>query len=109
MLAVMLKISNANSFCQDCLCRFTSPNEDELIAMENVLSPGGKFRAMLQNITKMKEKSVDSSFNMLKPAICLFLEKGIKLLIVTLGPKGVFVCFKEGANLVKHPLKNDEV
>ena len=86
----------------------TSPNEDELIAMANVLSPGEEFRAMLPNITKMKEQSVDSSFDVLKPAIRLLLEKGIKLLVVTLGPNGVFICFREGVNLVKHPLKNDE-
>jgi len=68
--------------------------------MANVLSSGEEFRAMLLNITKMKEQSVDSSFNMLKPAIRLLLEKGIKLLVVTFGPGGVFICLREGANLV---------
>lgn len=88
---------------------FSSPNEDELIAMAKALSPGEDSHCMLKNITKIKEQSVDSSFNMLKPAIRLLLEKGIKLLVVTLGPNGVFICFRGDSNFVKHPLNNDSI
>ncbi|ONK59839.1 uncharacterized protein A4U43_C08F11490 [Asparagus officinalis] len=83
-----------------------SPNEDELIAMANALSSEEEFRAMKQKLTRMKEESIDSSFHILKPAISLLLEKGIKVLVVTLGANGIFVCFRGGATFVKHPLKN---
>lgn len=76
--------------------------------MANALSAPKEFCAMLDNVTKMKEQSVDSSFNILKPAIHLLLEKGIKLLVVTLGSNGVFICFK-GVNFIKHPLKDKKI
>lgn len=86
----------------------TSPNEHELISMANALSPCEEFRAMLKNITKMKEQSVDSSFHMLKPAIRLLLAEGIKLLVVTLGPNGVFLCFGAGFKFVRHPVSSSQ-
>ncbi|KAG5247746.1 pentatricopeptide repeat-containing protein [Salix suchowensis] len=61
---------------------FASPNEDELIAMANALSH--------ENMG-----SVESLFQFLKPAILVLLEKGIKIVAVTLGADGVFLCSKD--------------
>ncbi|PIN09276.1 Ribokinase [Handroanthus impetiginosus] len=72
---------------------FTSPNENELIAMANALSSEAKFMPMEKDSGNVK-LSTESLFRMLKPAIWVLLEKGIQLVIVTLGPDGVFLCFK---------------
>ncbi|KAL4555670.1 hypothetical protein LXL04_038297 [Taraxacum kok-saghyz] len=69
---------------------FASPNEDELIAMANALSPKRKFSPIhKQTLT------ITSLFQQLKPAISILLEKGIKVVILTLGSKGVLLCYKK--------------
>ncbi|XVF44926.1 hypothetical protein PTKIN_Ptkin02bG0162300 [Pterospermum kingtungense] len=66
---------------------FASPNEDELIAMANALSSSVKFHPVERN-----KCSIDSLFQMLKPAIWFLLEKGVKILVVTIGSDGVLLC-----------------
>ncbi|XVE49402.1 hypothetical protein DITRI_Ditri01bG0080000 [Diplodiscus trichospermus] len=66
---------------------FASPNEDELIAMANSLSSDNMFRSIERN-----KCSVDTLFQMLKPAIWVLLEKGVKILVVTIGSDGVLLC-----------------
>lgn len=83
---------------------FASPNEDELIAMANVLSGGDEFRPLKKNHNKNMLSTV-SLFQMLKPAIWVLLEKGIKVVLVTLGSDGVFLCSKGGPNCVKIPVE----
>ncbi|XVF01441.1 hypothetical protein REPUB_Repub04eG0089500 [Reevesia pubescens] len=68
---------------------FASPNEDELIAMANALSSEHIFRPIERN-----KCSMDTLFQILKPAIWLLLEKGVKFLVVTIGSDGVLLCSK---------------
>ncbi|KAE8663760.1 purple acid phosphatase 2 [Hibiscus syriacus] len=72
---------------------FASPNEDELIAMANALSSGNLFSP----IEKHKCSS-DTLFQMLKPAIWLLLQKGVKVLVLTIGSDGVILCTKGEPN-----------
>ncbi|KAJ9135550.1 hypothetical protein P3X46_032720 [Hevea brasiliensis] len=72
---------------------FASPNEDELIAMANALSCGNTFHPVEKD--NCRKCSTESLFQMLKPAILVLLEKGIKIVVVTLGADGVFLCSKE--------------
>ncbi|RLN28380.1 pseudouridine kinase [Panicum miliaceum] len=82
----------------------TSPNEIELVAMANSLSSPVKY-----NYHKMECKdnadAVEYLFEMLSPAMVFLLEKGIKLLVVTLGSNGVFICCKEHTDFVKDQRK----
>lgn len=81
------------SRCLSKQVTFASPNEDELIAMANALSAGNSFSYS----PSQKDKcSIESLFQMLKPAIRVLLENGIKIVIVTLGSNGVFLCSKGG-------------
>ncbi|KAL0283593.1 UNVERIFIED_CONTAM: hypothetical protein Sradi_7223500 [Sesamum radiatum] len=66
---------------------FTSPNEDELVAMANALSLGDKFLPIQRDCGSVKF-SVDSLFRALKPTIWVLLEKGVRVVIVTLGADG---------------------
>ncbi|XP_020693516.2 uncharacterized protein LOC110107581 isoform X2 [Dendrobium catenatum] len=87
-----------------------SPNENELIAMANALSSQQRF-SFVQRHTNTEKwlPSVQSLFDLLKPAILLLLERGIKLLIVTIGSDGVFVCFRDVADFLKDiTMKNKE-
>ncbi|KAJ3697779.1 hypothetical protein LUZ61_001484 [Rhynchospora tenuis] len=68
----------------------TSPNEAELIAMATVLSPQTKFEGI--NLEEIKGLPVEDLFQMLKPAIVSLFDKGIKLLLITLGSYGLFLC-----------------
>ncbi|KAK3420872.1 hypothetical protein EUGRSUZ_G00468 [Eucalyptus grandis] len=43
----------------------------------------------------------ESLIKILKPAIVLVLEKGIKIVVVTIGAQGVFLCSKEGSILTR--------
>ncbi|KDP46228.1 hypothetical protein JCGZ_10068 [Jatropha curcas] len=70
---------------------FVSPNEDELIAMANALSIGSMFHP----IERDNIKSTESLFQMLKPAISVLLDKGVKIVVATLGANGVFLCSKD--------------
>ncbi|XP_022016788.1 pseudouridine kinase [Helianthus annuus] len=83
---------------------FASPNEDELISMANSLSNKQK----LPTITKNNNTTISSLFQQLKPAIWVLLETGIKVVILTLGSKGVLLCSKGRFNF-KHigPKRND--
>lgn len=62
--------------------------------MANSLLPEKEFKFHLDP-TGSKMHSVESLFQMLKPAISFVLCKGIKCLVVTLGQAGVFLCFRE--------------
>ncbi|KAL0292982.1 UNVERIFIED_CONTAM: putative pentatricopeptide repeat-containing protein [Sesamum radiatum] len=57
---------------------FTSPNEDELVAMANALSLGDKFLPIQRDCGSVKF-SVDSLFRALKPTIWVLLEKVVRL------------------------------
>ncbi|KZV17746.1 pentatricopeptide repeat-containing protein mitochondrial-like [Dorcoceras hygrometricum] len=80
---------------------FTSPNEDELVAMANALSSGNKFSALERNFLS-STYSTESLFQRLKPPIWVLLERGIQVVIVTLGSNGVFLCFKAMHGVDKH-------
>ncbi|CAL4900292.1 unnamed protein product [Urochloa decumbens] len=79
----------------------TSPNEIELVAMANSLSPTTKYNFQKMEQCKDKAEAVERLFEMLRPAMFFLLEKGIKLLVVTLGSNGVFICCKEHTNFMK--------
>ncbi|XP_047090834.1 pseudouridine kinase-like isoform X1 [Lolium rigidum] len=83
----------------------TSPNEIELVAMANALSTPGKYNFVKLDQCNNNMEAVDYLFEMLSPAMFFLLEKGIKLLLVTLGSNGVFICCKEHVNIVKDQQK----
>lgn len=83
----------------------TSPNEIELVAMANSLSPLVKYNFEKMEQCKDKAEAVKYLFEMLSPAMFFLLEKGIKLLVVTLGSNGVFICCKEHTNFMKDKRK----
>ncbi|RVW93342.1 hypothetical protein CK203_022332 [Vitis vinifera] len=58
---------------------FASPNEDELIAMANALSCKDVFHPIQRDDVGTK-CSIESLFQMLKPAILVLLEKGLDVL-----------------------------
>lgn len=45
--------------------------------------------------------SIESFFDQLKSAVWVLLEKGIKIVILTVGSRGVFVCSKGGPSFMK--------
>ncbi|XP_028784013.1 uncharacterized protein LOC114740064 [Neltuma alba] len=79
---------------------YTSPNEDELIAMANALLGADVFSPLEAN----HNLSTVSLFHMLKPAIWVLLEKGIKVVVLTLGSQGLILCSKGGPKHIKSPL-----
>ncbi|KAJ1397123.1 Ribokinase-like [Sesbania bispinosa] len=83
---------------------FASPNEDELIEMANALSGGDGFHPLKENHNK-SNLSTASLFQMLKPAVLVLLEKGIKVVLVTLGSNGAFLCSKGGPSCFKIPIE----
>ncbi|KAL5562616.1 hypothetical protein UlMin_032363 [Ulmus minor] len=81
---------------------FASPNEDELIAMANALSGAEVFSySPVESDNSRNKFSVACKFQMLKPAIWMLLEKGIKIVLVTLGRDGVFLCSKGGPSSMR--------
>nr|XP_023909124.1 uncharacterized protein LOC112020797 [Quercus suber]POF26601.1 pseudouridine kinase [Quercus suber] len=78
-----------------------SPNEDELIAMANALSCANVFPP----IERGNKDLTESLFQKLKPAIWLLLEKGIRIIVVTLGSDGVFLCSKGGPSFMNSGLE----
>ncbi|KAK8468122.1 hypothetical protein PHAVU_007G233200 [Phaseolus vulgaris] len=80
---------------------FASPNEDELIAMANALSGSDEFQPLKES--QKKNISVVSLFQLLKPAIWVLLEKGIEVVLVTVGSNGVFLCNKGGPRHFENP------
>lgn len=69
--------------------------------MANALSGSNEFHPLKES--HKKNNSVVSLFQMLKPAIWFLLEKGIKVVLVTLGSNGVLLCQKGGPNYYKIP------
>uniref|UniRef100_A0A1J3EB77 Pseudouridine kinase n=1 Tax=Noccaea caerulescens TaxID=107243 RepID=A0A1J3EB77_NOCCA len=68
-----------------------SPNQDELIAMANTLCARTLFQPLKPEENKLSPEDI---FRFLKPAICVLLENGIKVVIVTLGSNGALLCSK---------------
>lgn len=69
--------------------------------MATVLSPQTKFENI--NLEEIKEMvlPVEDLFHMLKPAIFTLLDKGIKLLLITLGSNGLFLCHHRNMDFLK--------
>ncbi|KAF5196802.1 pfkB-like carbohydrate kinase family protein [Thalictrum thalictroides] len=84
----------------------TSPNEDELIAMANALSPLDRFCPIQSLSNGGSKRSIEYIFQMLKPAIVVLLKNGVKIVVVTLGADGVFVCSKDKPEFIKNLLRN---
>lgn len=82
---------------------FTSPNEDELIAMANALSGQDLFTPVKQD----NSVTIESFFEQLKSAVWVLLEKGIKIVILTVGSRGVFVCSKGRPSFMKISSKEE--
>lgn len=66
--------------------------------MANELSPENTIPSIHTN-GSMKDFSLEFLFQILKPAIWVLLEKGIKVVLVTLGPNGVLLCSRGGSGL----------
>ncbi|CAO2813439.1 unnamed protein product [Amaranthus hypochondriacus] len=79
---------------------FASPNEHELVSMANSLSHENRFSPTRRDQDKMNA-SIESLFKELKPAIIVLLEKGIKFVLVTLGPDGALLCSGFGPSGLK--------
>ncbi|KAG8094407.1 hypothetical protein GUJ93_ZPchr0012g19748 [Zizania palustris] len=86
---------------------YTSPNEIELVAMANALSPSQKYNFVKMEQCKNKAEAVEYLFEMLSPSMFFLLEKGIQLLLVTLGSNGVFICCKECTSFMKDQQKSE--
>ncbi|XP_056161052.1 pseudouridine kinase-like isoform X5 [Syzygium oleosum] len=84
----------------ESIVTYVSPNEDELFAMADALSPG-KLYCLSKRYKSQKNCPPESLIKMLKPAIILLLEKGVKIVVVTIGAQGVFLCSKEGSILTR--------
>ncbi|XP_068324125.1 pseudouridine kinase [Pyrus communis] len=82
---------------------FASPNEDELVAMANALSGGNVFSPIERD-----QCSTETLFHMLKPAVWVLLEKGIKIVFVTVGSDGVFLCSKGGPSFMRTVCKGNK-
>lgn len=87
---------------------FASPNEHELVAMANTLTHANQFGPIQWDQNK-NNGSVESLFKELKPAILVLLEKGIKFVLVTLGPEGAFLCSRTGPSCLKECLNGQKV
>ncbi|XP_010461771.1 PREDICTED: uncharacterized protein LOC104742460 [Camelina sativa] len=68
-----------------------SPNQDELIAMANALCAKNMFHPYKLEENKL---SIEDMYRVLKPAIWILLENGVKVVIVTLGSNGALLCSK---------------
>ncbi|KAK4340319.1 hypothetical protein RND71_041781 [Anisodus tanguticus] len=84
---------------------FASPNEDELVAMANAISGRDIFQPIRHSSTKL---SKESFFQMLKPAMWVLLDKGVGIVVVTLGSEGVLLCSKAKSNLQKLAFKGNQ-
>ncbi|XP_074285804.1 pseudouridine kinase [Silene latifolia] len=82
---------------------FASPNEHELIAMANALTREDSFYPIQKDKTGA---SIEALFKELKPAILVLLQKGIKYVLVTLGPDGAILCSQSGPSCLRECLKN---
>lgn len=86
---------------------FASPNEDELVAMANAISGKDIFQPIRRDGSSTK-LSKESFFQMLKPAIWVLLDKGVKVVVVTLGSEGALLCSKAKSNLQKLAFKGNQ-
>ncbi|KAM3377046.1 putativeuridine kinase isoform X2 [Capsicum galapagoense] len=86
---------------------FASPNEDELVAMANAISGRDIFKPIRRDHSSGK-LSKESFFQMLKPAIRVLLDKGVKVVVVTLGSEGVLLCSKAKSNLQKLSFRGNQ-
>lgn len=68
--------------------------------MADALSPG-KLYLSSERYKSEKNCPPESLIKMLKPAIILLLEKGVKIVVVTIGARGVFLCSKEASILTR--------
>ncbi|KAL5987074.1 hypothetical protein ACLOJK_041070 [Asimina triloba] len=73
--------------------------------MANALSHGNEFHPIKRLDKNGNRLSVEFLFQMLKPAICVLLEKGIKVIIVTLGSDGVLLCSSEWSDFIQKTVK----
>lgn len=98
-----------NSYHADHLVQvsFASPNEDELVAMANALSGGNVF-SPIERDSSRNQCSTETLFHMLKPAVWVLLEKGIKIVVVTVGSDGVFLCSKGGPSFMRTVCKGNK-
>lgn len=69
--------------------------------MANALSGSDLFHPLKSK----HDLSALSLFHMLKPAILVLLDKGIKVVVLTLGAKGVILCSKGGRSCIKSHIK----
>ncbi|XP_057247834.1 pseudouridine kinase isoform X2 [Beta vulgaris subsp. vulgaris] len=83
---------------------FASPNEHELVAMANSLSHENRFSPIQRD--QDKNASIESLFKELKSAIVVLLQKGIKYILVTLGPDGAFLCSGSGPSGLRECLND---
>lgn len=63
--------------------------------MADSLSHENRFHPIQRDHGKTKN-SIESLFKELRPAILVLLQKGIKYVLVTLGPDGAFLCSRNG-------------
>lgn len=70
--------------------------------MANSLCGGNRFHPIEKD--NWRKCSIESLFQILKPAILVLLEKGIKIVVVTVGADGVFLCSK-GSNFMRSSLE----
>ena len=73
--------------------------------MANALSHEDRFLPIKVVANSESKRSIECLFQMLKPAILVLLEKGVKVLVLTLGSEGVLLCSKDGLHWKDH-LKN---
>lgn len=69
--------------------------------MANALCSGNKFLPFQRDENSVGT-SIESLFQRLKPAIWVLLDEGIKVVVVTLGPDGIFLCFNAINGVKKH-------
>ncbi|XP_060186075.1 pseudouridine kinase-like [Lycium barbarum] len=84
--------------------RFVSANEDELIAMANALYGVDKFPPVRRD----HSTTVESLFELLKPAIQVLLQKEVKVIVVNVRSDGVFLCSKAKSDLGRLDFRGDQ-
>ncbi|XP_055815719.1 pseudouridine kinase isoform X2 [Solanum dulcamara] len=75
--------------------------------MANAISGKDIFQPIRRDGTSTK-LSKESFFQMLKPAIWVLLDKGVKVVVVTLGSEGVLLCSKAKSYLQKLAFKGNQ-
>ncbi|KAF3790684.1 Pseudouridine kinase [Nymphaea thermarum] len=75
--------------------QFISPNEDELLAMADAVSSGYATYSFQTGKSATYRHSAETLLQNLKPAIRVLQEKGIDVILLTLGSNGAFLCLKD--------------